>query len=90
MSLNILRKTIRHILAEEIGRNFHTINTDPISYKDYVGYEVDVITTVNDDYILSITYENNKLVPDRKYSTREEAELAARQIVDKHRLSNGN
>ena len=76
------------MLVEEIGRNFHTINTDPISYKDFAGYEVDIIATVDGSFILSIFYGENKLTSSRKYSTKEEADLAARQTVERHRLTN--
>ena len=87
MDLSSLRRLVRSILSEEIGRNFHTVNTEPISYKDFAGYEVDIITTVDGSYILNIFHGEKKLVPSRKYNTREEAELHARQIVEKHRLS---
>ena len=87
MGLNELRRLIRSVLVEEIGRNFHTINTDPISYKDFAGYEVDVIATVDGAYILSIFYDGKKMSPTRKYNTKEEAELAARQAVERHRLA---
>ena len=88
MTESRLRNLVRAILREEIGRNFHTINTDPISYKDYVGYEVDIIATVDGDYILSILFDGKKMLPTRKYDTKEEAELAARNFVERHRLSN--
>lgn len=88
MSLKLLREAIRGILSEEIGRNFQTIHTEPISYKDFANYDVDIITTVDGKYILSILYNNEKLSHSRSYPTREEAELAARKTVESHRLAN--
>ena len=79
---------IREVLSEEIGRNFHTVNTDPISYKDFSGYEVDIIVTSTSGYTLSIFYDGKKLAPVRNYSTREEAELAARHGI--HQTSIGH
>ncbi len=88
MDLVELRRLIRNVLAEEIGRNFHTVNTEPISYKDFAGYEVDIIATSDGSFILSIFNGEKKLTPSRKYTTREEADLAARQTVERHRLAN--
>ena len=86
MRLTHLRRMIRNILQEEIGRNFHTVNTDPISYKDFANYEVDIIMTSDDDYITNIFYKGDKLTATRVYPTREEAELSAQQTVEKHRI----
>lgn len=83
-----LRMLVREVLSEEIGRNFHTINTDPYSYSDFQDYEVDIMTTIDGSHTLSILYLGKKLSPIRKYASREEADLAARHMVDRHRLSN--
>lgn len=75
------------IIAEEIGRNYHTVDPSPISYRDFVGYDVDVILTTDGHHLLSVEYEGKKMAPIRKYNTEEEADLAARQMIDRHRLS---
>ena len=90
MSFKVLRRIIREVLSEELGRNFHTINTDPISFKDFADYEVDIIVTSTYKYTLSVLYRGKKLMPVRNYNTREEAELAARNVVERHRLSNSD
>ena len=90
MRHDALRKFVRRVLAEEIGRNFHTVNTDPISYKDFVDYEVDVIMLQDEGYIVNVLYKGKKLAPVRKYSSKEEAEFAAERLVDKHRISNAS
>ena len=85
---NFLRKVIKELLLhEEIGRNFHTINGGPISYTDYTSYEVDMIPTIDGNYIVNIYYEDSKLVPTRTFLSKEEADLYARTAVEKHRLS---
>ena len=91
MSLTTLHKLIREILLrEEIGRNFHTVNDGPISYKDYAEYETDIIATIDGNYILTVFYKNKKLAPTRVYNTQEEADLAARTMVEKHSVANGD
>jgi len=34
--------TLRKIIREEIGRNYHTINDDPFTWKDYADIDVHV------------------------------------------------
>ena len=85
--MRILRQFVRMQLAEEIGRNFHTINTDPYSYRDFSDYDVDIISTVDGQFVLSVFYKNKKALPTRTYRDEAEADLAARQFVDRHRLS---
>ena len=82
-----LKSFVREIIREEIGRNFHTINGGPISYQEFVGYDVETIPTKDGKYILNVYFENKKLIPTRTYNTKEEAELYARSVVEKHRLS---
>lgn len=88
MRLDVLRRIVRNVLSEEIGRNFHTVNTEPISYKDFADYEVEILMLLDDDYTVNVLYKGKKLTPVRKYATKEEAEFAAERIVDKHRISN--
>ena len=88
MGYNAIRRFVRRVLVEEIGRNFHTVNTEPISYKDFADYEVDIIMLQDGGYIVSILYKGKKLTPIRKYSSKEEAEFAAEKLVSKHRISN--
>ncbi len=84
----VLKSLVREmIIREEIGRNFHTLNGGPISYQEFIGYDVETIPTKDGTYILNVYFENKKLVPTRTYSTKEEAELYARSVVEKHRLS---
>ena len=84
----VLKSLVREIIIrEEIGRNFHTINGGPISYQEFIGYDVETIPTKDGTYILNVYFENKKLVPTRTYNTKEEAELYARSVVEKHRLS---
>jgi hypothetical protein len=90
MRSQALRRIIRYVLREEIGRNFHTVNTDPISYKDFANYEVDIIVTSDGKYTSTIFFKDKKITPTRSYNTREEAELAARHVVDRHRFSQEN
>ena len=90
MRQDVIRRFVRRVLSEEIGRNFHTVNTEPVSYKDFVDYEVDIIMLQDEDYIVDVSYKGKKLAPVRKYPSREEAEFAAEKLVDKHRVSSAS
>jgi hypothetical protein len=81
-------RLIRALVREEIGRNFHTVNNDPYSFLDYSDYEVDIIPMSPSGYLLSVSYNNYKLGNQHRFPSRQEAELYARKIVEKHRLSN--
>ena len=86
--VDLLKEMVRELLlSEEIGRNFHTVYTDPISYSDFVGYDVESTATLDGKYILNVYFEDKKLIPTRTYNTKEEADLYARKVVEKHRLS---
>ena len=86
--LDLIREMVREIMiSEEIGRNFHTIHTDPISYSDFVGYDVESTPTLDGKYVLNVYFNDEKLIPTRTYNTKEEADLYARKVVEKHRLA---
>lgn len=78
---------IRCIVREEIGRNLHTVNTMPYHFSEMPGYEVEIMATLNDAYLLSVRFENEPLTSTREFSTRAEAELFARNVIDRHRVS---
>ena len=80
---------IRWIVREEIGRNLHTVNTMPYHFSDMPGYDVEIMPTLNDAYLLAIRFEDEPLTNSREFNTRAEAELFARNVVDRHRVSNG-
>ena len=82
-----LKSFVREVMREEIGRNYHTINGGPISYQEFVGYDVETTPVTDGTFILNIYFENKKLIPTRTYNTKEEADLYARSVVEKHRLS---
>ena len=79
---------IRALVREEIGRNFFTVDDSPFSFLDDPDYDVDIISYSQSRYLLSISYNNNKLCPDHSFDSKQEAELYARKIVEKHRMSN--
>ena len=87
MSLKFLRKFIK----EEIGRNFHTINTNPYTFKDFSDYNIEVTPSSSDQkYYLVVSYQGEKLSHARGYHTHEEAMHAARMIVDNDRIARMN
>ena len=45
--MQTLRKLLRLLIKEEIGRNYHTLDNDPYSYLDYQGMEINVYADAN-------------------------------------------
>ena len=87
MSLKFLRKFIR----EEIGRNFHTINTNPYTFKDFSDYNIEITPSSTDQkYYLTVSYQGKKISHTRGYFSHSEAEHAARMIVDQDRVARMN
>ena len=84
-------KALRRIIREEIGRNYHTIDNDPYSWKDHEGIEVELYPT-QDGYFAKVTVDfNDNLSTDlRKFSNEEEATMFARKNVEiavRHKMS---
>ena len=87
MSLKFLRKFIK----EEIGRNFHTINTSPYTFKDFSDYNIEITPSSADQkYYLTVSYQGEKLSPTQGYFTYGEAEHASRMLIDKDRVARMN
>ena len=90
MSLKLLREFIREQAArgDLLGAKggMHTLNTEPFTFDDFEGYDVDITANVNDGYMLTVKYEGEKVSPSSVYGNYEEANHQARMIIDKHRV----
>ena len=77
-----IRSIIRRVLLE-VGRNYHTVNTNPISYKDFKDYEVEIYPS-SDGYALNVFFRGEK-ISHSFFKDYEEANHRARSTVEKHR-----
>jgi len=81
-----LRILVRQILREEISRNYHTIDPDPITWSSFQDFEINYYPQADGFYLMDVSYKNKKLGPTTRYKNYEEAEHHARMIVDKYRV----
>jgi len=84
--MNVLRKIIKHILLKEFGRNAHTINTNPITFKDFQDYEVEIFPNSRDGFLVNISFKGKSISEFANFKSQEEANHYARNIVDNHRV----
>lgn len=89
MKDNIL-KTLRRFIREEIGRNFHTIDTTPFTFEDTEGYDIQIDGTDERGFFLTIFYNQKKLSYSSQYSTHEDAHHAARMFIEKDKMRRFN
>lgn len=86
MSLKNLRKFIK----EEIGRNFHTQDTSPITFDDFQDYNIEINGASDAGFFLNIFYKNEKIAPTQKFSSYNEAFHQSRMIIDNDRIKRMN
>jgi hypothetical protein len=86
-SIAIIRKFIR----EEIGRNFHTLDNSPYTFDDLDDYNVEIISnSIDDNFLLDVYFQGEKISPSGVYKTHEEAHHASRMIIDRDRVKRMN
>lgn len=83
-------KNLRAFIREEIGRNYHTINNNPHTYKDFQDYNIEINGTTEGGFFLTIYYKNTKIYPTQRFETYEDAEHHSRMIIDKDRVGRMN
>ena len=81
-----LKKFIRKIILKEFGRNYQTINTNPISYKDFQDYEVEVFPSEDQKWLVSVSFRGKPLSRLSRFGSMEEAEHFARKTVETHKV----
>ena len=77
---------LRKLIREEIGRNYHTIDTDPYSYEDYPGINIEIYpSSRGQSFEAQVTCDFNDSLstPKRAFNTQEDAENFIRQHVEK-------
>ena len=82
-----LRKYIREIIKEEIGRNYHTINSDPHTFESFQDYEILINPVSPERYSVVVNYKSGPIANQATFKRYEDAKHHARMIIDKHRVS---
>lgn len=77
-----IRSIVRRVLLE-VGRNYHTVDTNPISYKDFKDYDVEIYPS-NNGYAINVFFRGKK-ISHSFFMDYEEANHRARAAVEKHR-----
>ena len=86
MNLSLLRKVIRQLVNEEIGRNYHTLDNDPYSYEDYPGIHVETYPMSDGSRWfaqVTVDFDDALTTPSRVFSTEDDARNFARQHAEK-------
>jgi len=64
----------------------HNYNDPPFSVDDYTGYKYDIISDVNQGYLLTITYNGKKIKNTMLFQDYEEALHNAKNIISKLKI----
>ena len=83
---SFLRNFVRHILREEIGRNYHTVDPTPNTWDTFQDFEIEYHPQADGTYMMDISFKGKKIAPTSRYSSQDDARHHARMIVDKYRV----
>ncbi len=81
-------KLLRRFIRDEIGRNYHTVNTDPIQYDHDPDIDVEIYPMSDTQkYAVKVTpqFNLNLQQPTRMFTDESEARLFAQKLVDYYR-----
>ena len=76
-----LRRLIRKIIREEIGRNYHTLDTDPYTWRDYEDVHFEIHPDIGaDGWYASVECESDPSLStgEHKFEDEQSAEHWAR------------
>tara|TARA_R100000008_G_scaffold82284_1_gene66406 strand:+ start:8608 stop:8898 length:291 start_codon:yes stop_codon:yes gene_type:complete len=82
----VLLATIREIILEEIGRNYHTVDPDPNTWDNFQDYEIEYYPQADGSYLMDISFKDKKLMHTSRHASESDAKHMARMIIDKHRV----
>lgn len=88
--MKITKRQLRRIIREEIGRNFHTINTSPYTFDDFEDYNVEIDGSTEGGFFLTIYFQDEKMTPSTRFSNYDDAHHHARMVIDKDRVTKMN
>ena len=82
-----VEELLRKVIREEIGRNYHSIETGPgYSYEDYPGINISIYPSNRGEaYQAQVTcdFDDSLSTPTRAFNTQEDAENFVRQHAEK-------
>jgi hypothetical protein len=81
---------LKQLIQEEIGRNFHSKNTDPYTYRDFSDYSIEINGSTLDGFYLTVYHNNEIIYPTTYFKNEFEAQHKSRMVVDKHRVTKMN
>lgn len=85
-----LRRLVRQMLREEIGRNYHTLDPTPNTWDTFQDFEINYYPQGDGTYLLDLTFKGKKLIPTTRFGSQADAQHHARMIVDKYRVDHMN
>lgn len=88
--MKITKRQLRRIIREEIGRNFHTINTSPYTFEDFKDYNIEIDGSTEGGFFLTIFFQDEKMMPSTRFSNYDDAHHHARMVIDKDRVTKMN
>jgi hypothetical protein len=80
-------KLLEAFIKEEIGHNYHTVDTMPNTWADFQDYNIECFPTETGAYTVDVEYKGKKLSPTARFPNETEAKHFARMVVDKHRVN---
>lgn len=90
LKFKLLRRFIREQIASSdtlgASASIRTMDTDPYTFADTPGYDIDISANVNGGYAVTIKHNGTKLGPMAVYNDYDEAYHQARMVIDSHRI----
>ncbi len=84
--MNTIRRLVKLLLREEIGRNYHTVDDSPHTFRSFEDYDILINPLGDFRYSLSVEFKGKKIGELQMFSSYEEADHAARMQIDNHRV----
>ena len=82
----LIRKFVSELLAEEIGRNYHTLDPTPNTWDSFQDFEIEYYPQNDGAYLMDIFFKGKQIIPTSRYPSQTEAQHYARMIIDKYRV----
>ena len=82
-----LRKIIKRIILESVGRNLQSVSNDPISYDVANDFDIDIYyNTDSGKWACIIQKDGRDVVGEKYFNSEDEATHYARSVVEKYKF----
>ena len=81
-----IKSLLRKFIKEEIGRNYHTLNTNSYTFEDFSDYDIEINGTTAGGFFLTIYFNKDKIYPTQRFQSHSDAHHEARMVIDKDRV----